>query len=411
MQRDGQVRRLRRGNVAVVALSLGTVLGFGALAVDISIQRVADVQVQAAIEAAVLGGAASLDRTIPGMFAARQRAVEIANLNPVVGNWELTANDVEVGVYDPSTETFTPVDPSTLVTGDELVLQVNALRISTTHDGIAAVLARAAFGTDGLSTTNTAMAMRPNQGGTAKSVPCYLPLAIPDCDYLDWMSGSVTHVNPPPRKFNQTSAVIDNIGWSRPQPKDNPGANETPNTTYIKEAFSGGGCHDETIELGQVMQVANGQNTSVLKYVTDILEGDIASVPPSQWDYNIADRPQRNGIEANCPQGKRFDESTQTCVNGGPGSALSQAVWDAEPVIEGPIALMKVDDCSSNLNFVGAWEISGFAWAQVYDVIDTASDKNIWVQLDFVNPRDFGGAVDPNGMGPVTGLDKPVLVF
>jgi len=393
-----QKRRFRRGNAAVVGLSLGVVLGFGALAVDISLQRVADSQVQAAIEAAALGGAAALDRTISGLSIARQQAVDIANSNPVVGDWSITVDDVELGVYDPDTQAFTPVPNTTLAaleTGDPLILQINAVRIATTHDGIAAVLANAAFGVDSLSTTNTATAARPNNGGTARSVPCYLPLAIPDCDYKDWMSGAAMTTNPPPRMFNQSSAIIDNIGWGRPQ--SSPGANEMPNTNYISSAFANGACHEESIELGQTMQVDNGQNTSVLKYIDDILSGKAApAVSPTTWDHDVAPRPARDGVGANLPN----------------VSSLTPTVWADEPVIQGPVALMKVPDeqCASNINFVGEWEISGFAWAMIYDVAQP-STKNIWVQLDFVNQRDFGGDVDDGGLGNVTGFDKPVLVF
>lgn len=53
----------RRGNAAVVGLSLSALMGFGALMVDLGIQRVTDAQLQAAVEAGALGGASYLDRT------------------------------------------------------------------------------------------------------------------------------------------------------------------------------------------------------------------------------------------------------------------------------------------------------------------------------------------------------------
>lgn len=404
-------RRFRRGNVAVVALGLGMVLGFGALAVDISLQRVTDVQVQAAIEAAALAGAAALDRTVSGFDRAREQAIEVARLNGVAGSWDLSVDDIELGIYDVEARQFEPVDTSVLVTGDDLVLQINAVRIQTTHDGIAAVLGRS-LGVDRLSTTNAALAMRPNQGGAAKSVACFLPLAIPECEFLDWMTG-VQDENPKPQRYNHNeTANIDNIAWALPD-------GGPVGMKHIEEAFVGTVCHDGLLSTGETIELKlnNGQG-NLYDLIASVLNGSgkgkykIPPMEPDVWDERVADRPARDGESANCPPGLGLNGGS--CAPGAKtdSSLVTTDAWDAGAVIQGPIALVRPPEgCVENINFVGKMEVSGFAWAMIYDVADHGNSKNIWIQLDFINERDFGSAVDPDGIGNVTGLDKPVLVF
>src|SRR5690606_23630301 len=123
----------RRANAAVTALSLGVLLGFGALAVDIAWVRAIGAQLEAATDAGALAGASQLDGTPEGLERAIALAVDVANANPVAVPVRFGPEHVELGRWDPTLHLFEPLGTSAPEITD-------MVRISTDLDGIPAVL-------------------------------------------------------------------------------------------------------------------------------------------------------------------------------------------------------------------------------------------------------------------------------
>ncbi len=107
LEKSSKTNRSRRGAIAVLtAVMLVMMLGMIALAVDVGYLSVARTQLQAAADAAALAAAAvsNSDRaTVQGV------AQTYASYNQVAGRpVQLNPNDVEFGLWDAATATFTP---------------------------------------------------------------------------------------------------------------------------------------------------------------------------------------------------------------------------------------------------------------------------------------------------------------
>ena len=372
----------RRGNAAITVISMTVLLGFGALAVDIGMVQVANAQLQAAVDAGALGGAGYLDRSPLGMVTAREKAVEIANMNVVPGGWLLTLDDVQVGKY--AAGNFIEVTPAEFDTVDPTL--VNAVRVDSAVSDLQAIFGNAAFQQSSLSTTASSLSFRELADGPAGSMDCLLPFAIPECEFMEWQAGSMA-TNPPPFKFMMSNANSDNIGWGNPF--------ATPNATSIKDAIDGTGCHDGTmVELEDDLYLGNGEVNSATKYLGDLLNGT-GNVSPTEWPVNlIGGMPVRGGAFANPATGKG-------------ASDVAQANWGN--VLQGPVALIDANNCTANYQFNGTAEITGFAYAYVYDVKTKGNPKNIFIQLDFINEYDIGGEADPDAVGNVVGFGPPLM--
>jgi hypothetical protein len=372
----------RRGNAAITVISMTVLLGFGALAVDIGMVQVANAQLQAAVDAGALGGAGYLDRSPLGMVTAREKAVEIANMNVVPGGWELTLEDVQVGKYIAGT--FIEVSPAEYETVDPTL--VNAIRVDSVVSDLQAIFGNAAFQQSSLSTSAYSLSFRELADGPAGAMDCLLPFAIPDCEFYDWQGGGM-ETNPSPMEFRMGNANVDNIGWGSPF--------ATPNGSSIEDALDGTGCHDGTmVEIEEELYLNNGQVNSATKYLGDLLNGT-GNVAPTNWPIDmIGGMPLRGGDFANPATGKG-------------ASDVSQANWGN--VLQGPVALIEADNCNQNFQFNGTAEITGFAYAYVYDVKSKGNPKNLYIQLDFVNEYDIGGDADPDAVGNVVGFGPPLL--
>jgi hypothetical protein len=176
----------------------------------------------------------------------------------------------------------------------------------------------------------------------------------------------------------------DNIAWG------NPAAN--PNTAWIRSQLQGA-CSSGTITVGQPMYVNEGSHTSALHEIRDILNNTTA-VSPDPWPVPLlGGTPPRDGTSANLP-----GDSDVNVVSYG-------------NVIAGPVALVDAGACGSP-SFTGTVPITGITWAYIYDVESSGGDKNIWVQLDFVNEYEVFGPVDPSATGlNVLGQSDPMLVL
>ena len=374
----------RRGNAAITAVSMTALLGFGALVVDIGMIQVTNAELQAAVDAGALGGAGYLDRTVPGIYAAQSKAVEIANLNKVSGSWQLSIDNVEIGIYDPDTDEFTVVPPASFTTVDPTL--VNAVRIASSVSNLQAIFGNAAFQKSNFSTSAQSMSFRMPADGPAGEMDCLLPFAVPDCEFLDWIDGGNT-VNPPPYEFIMTDSNSDNVGWGNPF--------STPNTQEIKDAIDGTGCNNgTTVKVDDELNLGNGENASAIRYIGDVLNSK-GNVAPTVWPDDLLPPGvpmPRGGPHANPANGKNASD-----------------VSFYGNVIQGPVALIEANNCGANYQFNGTAPITGFAYAYVYDVRSKGSSKNIRIQLDFINEYDIGGNADPDAIGTVVGFGPPLL--
>jgi len=368
------MRRTRRANAAITALSLGVVLGFGALAIDIAYVRVANAQLQSAIDAATLAAAARLDGTEAGLTAAQVVATEIVSLNPVLGGYTLEPDDITFGRWT-TDGAFSPLTASD-------VADINAVRIDADHGGIGAILAGVAFGRSNLSTNARALAARP-VGGTASAVECYLPLALPDCAYQQNPT-----TNPDPIYVTFGNDKEDSIGWAH---------HTNANAANVRAQLDG--FCTSTLEVGGQMNVNNGQISTEISHVAEIINaakdainsGDNGAA--QSWPYdNFPAGPPLKGLPPHA-----FDHADSLVTNWG-------------TVLAGPIAI--VDMPCDNPKFKGNVTIKGFTYGLIYDVRQgNAHTAGFMMQLDFINEYGFGTDSDPEAEGNVILADgPPVLV-
>ncbi len=359
----------------VLGLSMGTLLGFSALAVDIGMVRAAKTQLQVGVDAAVLGGVGYLDGTQAGVDLARSHTPVLAAHNDVLQQpISLGADDVQVGIYDPlSTPAF-----QVYVDGVHDPGEVNAVRVDHQPPNVRPGIAGIAFGRTGMTIDARAMAVRHKSAGPLKNSACFLPIAIPECA----LTGVPAGTNPAPMRVQFSPAPTDNVAWAD--------IDNHPNTNELRNQLEGP-CTNGVLEVGNTIHVSNGQNNAVLHKIADILN-DNTSVAPEGWPTDVLGPVlARDGVHAN--------------TSG--SSAVSSSNFGN--IIQGPIPI--VDAGCPNPSFTGEPEITGIAWAVLYDVDKKGGDKNIWVQLDFTTPFDIFGDVDPDATGPNTlGYGDPVLV-
>lgn len=353
----------RRGNVVMSALLLGTVVGFTALSVDIGVTRVARTQLQTAVDAAAVSGAQELDGTAAGIALAEVRAIEFASYNTVLGHTvALTGDDVDVGSFDPATNTF-----DVWAAGED-ASTVNAVRISESAAPIVPFLAKVAFGAGLLDVEATSLAQRPLAAGPAGSSDCFLPFAIPDCH----LSGLAANTNPPPFKFTFSPTPTDSVAWGDPD--------QNPNTNDVRDQLEGA-CDQGEVAVGDVMHVNEGNHTSAIKKVSSILNKQ-TSVETVPWDGSLyGPLPARDGVSAN------------TVAQSG----VKPANWGN--TLQGVVAFVDAGaDCDS-VSFTGEKPITGFAWGVVYDVKESGSGKNVYIQLDVTAEHQLWGDVDESAVG------------
>jgi hypothetical protein len=346
-------RRERRGNAIVVGLLFVTLLGFGALAIDVGLVRVGSAHLQHSLDSAAFSGVQQLDGTADGVDRAIATAIEIAAENPVLHTAVALADtDIVPGNWDPASQQFTAwdgVDPAV----------VNALRIQTDELPVPAGLGAVAFARSTYAVEARAMAFRPWAAGPLSETPCYLPLAIPDCT----VSGLPEGVNPPPMRFTFNPSPSDNVAWGLP------GVN--PNTADVRDHLAGQ-CSGRPVGIGDPLHVNEGLHNDALREVAQILNGEHGT-DASLWDLAAYGAlPLRDGQHAN------------TLVESG----VVPSRWGY--TLEGPVPLVAGgEDCS--VPFTGTMEITGFAWGIIYDVDLHGADKNLFIQLDRTGTHETWG--------------------
>jgi hypothetical protein len=347
--------RQRRGNAMIVGLLFLSLLGFGALAVDMGLVRVGSSHLQHSLDSAAFSGVQQLDGSELGIQRAMLTAAAIASENPVMGRLvTITPADIQPGTWDPDTQVFTA-----WALGDDPE-PVNALRIRRDGLAIPAALGAAAFGAMGYAVDAKAMAFRPWAADPLYETPCYLPLAIPDC-YLD---GVPEGSNPPPIEFSFQPTPSDNIAWGLPD--------GNPSSTSVRDQLVGNCSHDP-ISIDDLIYVNEGLHTDALKAAAEIMNYNNGAVLPTLWDVGAyGGLPLRDGVNANLP-------GETSILPGNYGN-----------VIEGPVPLVEAG-ASCDVSFATSLKITGFAWGVIYDVDARGWGKNMFVQLDVTKTHEIWG--------------------
>jgi Flp pilus assembly protein TadG len=377
--------RNRRGNASIFALALFPLLGFASLSTDIGLQRMSETELQVATEAAVLSGAGYLDGTTTGLSNAINGAVTVGNLNMVYGSFAVESSDVELGVWDGITwtaVTTTAADPQV----------VNSLRVTTAHDHDA-ILARfllggAADGSNQTTTTlgidATATAMRP-AGGTARTMPCYLPFAIPACVFegTDWQNGE----QPDHMEFVLNRSGDDNVGWGLPL--------INPNSNAIRSQIEGQ-CDADAASTGDTVNLSNGQNQTAISLIADIINQD-EPTEPTAWPYDVFSRtPNRNGQQAHKKQ----------------NSDIEDAFWGNNVAGVVPIIDMGYFDGTGvcgDMSFNAEADIVGWTYVYIYDT-GKSNVKSTWMQFDFQTDYNLGYGYDPDAIGNISGTMPATMI-
>lgn len=379
MSHDFLPLRRRRGNAQITAIMFGVILGFGSLSVDIGMVRVAEVQIQTAVEAGALGGSGYLDGTNAGAVTALQRAEQLAESNELFGAaLALNAGDVQVGNWHPVLG-FTAVPDPAGFNQPELI---NAVLVTHTSNPFASVLAGAAvMGIHSFTESGGALSIR--RGGPAESSRCWLPLAVPDCHVQGLGEGQ----NPMPMRFEFSSSNEDGIAWALPFDEGNANANT------VRSQFTNQ-CNGSELAIGDDLYTTEGELANVGNAITKYLN-NLGAVSPKPWPSEwLGPKYPRDGVWAN------------DYISDPANSEVTNPNWGN--VIMGPIALVDAGDDCENLSFVQTKEITGFTWGIIFD-INQQSDKNIWLQLDYAHEHEIDGDVGDGGTGSVTAVTPPLL--
>lgn len=342
-------------------------LGFSSLAVDVGLQRMTNLELSSACDAAAQAGAAYLDGTRAGVDSAIENAIWVGNLNKVYGDFRLGREHVTIGVFEDGVfvETFDPA-------------VANAVQVSATHQ-VGSILANVAFGAETLPTQAIQTAAQTGSEAPATVTSCFLPFAMPDCHF-----DPDAQTNPDPMSFQFSNSNQDNVGWGLPY--------VSVSTRDIRNQLRGQ-CAYETLKVGDKLYKDNGSKTSALRAIRDILNGNSRTAPTAGPGELMAWPPPRDGRSANKP--KKSDVNSRS--------------WGQ--TLEGPVALVDMGPDCNNLNFRrGAVKITGFTYAYVYDVRSRGRDKNVWIQFDFMNEYDMGSSPDEDGVGNLVATGGGVQV-
>lgn len=196
--------------------------------------------------------------------------------------------------------------------------------------------------------------------------------------------GDAPGTNPHVFKFTFSPTPTDAISWGDPD--------GNPNSSDVRDQLLGQ-CNHDPIEVGDPMYVNEGNHTTAIATIAAILN-DTTAVAPKPWSTTLyGPMPLRDGTHANLPT----------------KSSVTASHWGN--TLQGVVALVDGGTDCSHVTFTHSMPITGFAWAVLYDVRSTGSDKNVWMQLDLVNEHDIWGDVDDDATGTTTiSADPPSMV-
>jgi len=355
------VNHRRRGAAKVSALAIVPILGFTAMVVDLGLLDVSKGELQAAIDATAIGAVGYLDGTTGGAELAVTEAINLAAMNTVLGDaLVLTADDVQVGIYDADTDVFTAVDP-TIYPEPEAI---NTVVIDPGDRQMNTVIAHI-FGADTLTVPARATRVHRASGhAIAGTSACYLPFAIPDCHIPETLPGT----NPAPLKLSWASGDTNLFGWTN--------RDAQPSAININAQLDAP-CDDyDHVMMGDATTLNTLQAPGALTKMAAILNG-IDTVTPDTWPTDMGAVPARDGVAANLAANSMVGSPTYGNV------------------IQGIVPLVAAGTCAAP-DVTDELAVTGFAWAVIYDVSDTPGQENVWLQLDLINQHDIWGRPDAN---------------
>jgi hypothetical protein len=353
-------RQSRRGSTATtVLLTVGTLFGFTAFGVDLGVATLGRAQVQNALDAGVLGGAAYFDGTASGVTTAVSKAQELVAENAALG-LAVSVTEVRVGQRDAST------GYQFQLTSDPAL--ANSLQMDGTLPDVRMPFG-AFLGRGSLDLHVTSVSHQPPPTG-AGSEDCYLPLAVPDC-VLDNLATFEA------KGFRFNSANQDNTGWATLPP-------QTANASNVKEQIQAPNfCGSLGLaRAGNLVSLNNGELASALSTFSSAVSASTTSWNATKWGA----LPARMA-----------------------NSSIPVAKYGR--VIQGPIILFHDDTggvCASATQFNQTKTITGFVWGVIYDVSASGGDKNIRMKLDLSHGYNIGNS--GGGIGNVTFPTPPTLV-
>ncbi len=338
----------RRGNYSIIfALSIPLMLGSGAIAVDLTLQKIVRAELQAAADIAVKAGTGHLDGTAAGLQDARDAAVRAAARNQANGvHIALDGDTIEFGYWDPDDWEFVASSDPEEIDTMRIELQVTDILTNFAEStGTSHWLQHRRLRANARS---TAQQQPPTPAG---SVACYIPIGIPDCLFdlypLEDLLNLTLKLNP---------AGIDNAGWAR--------IGASPNASFSRAQIQN--CYQDGVAtVGDDVGLQNGVVTSAMSELATAIENS-----GTVWNPEWGTMPS---------QSSKSDVSTSDYGN----------------TFEGPIIVFDggIDYCLGlGGAFNGTEEVVGFAWAAIYDVQTkgSAASKNIWMRLNPLEDADFG---------------------
>jgi hypothetical protein len=348
--------RNRQGSVAVIAVvSLVTLLGFTAVGVDLSLGWLAKKELQKALNAATKGGAHYLDGTDAGVTSAKNQAIALAAANKAAGKAiAISASDIETGIYNDTTGTFT---------ASTVAASINSIRIKSSVSVNASFAKGGSFGTNkvtaGAQATGTMIAYG------ASEVECFIPVAIPKCVVEELYKAGGNTLEDVAFIFGSSST--NNSAWVSDDAS-------TPSSSYLVkqiESLENNTCAGHTVSIGDTLGLNNGQVVPALNEVADAVNGSSVWWKESVWGT----KPAKSG-----------DWSTYSLI---PDTNYGK-------IFEGPIVIVDVGSsyCTTGGPLSGTAPVSGFIKGAVYNVMKgpSAAKQSFVMRLNSLEDTDQGVA-------------------
>jgi hypothetical protein len=386
-------RRNRRGNAVYTAITLLTLMGFGALTVDIGRDRVAQAEIQNAADAGVHAAVRVMVPSNTATFtSAKTAGAAVGNAAYVLGRQIGTTSDAfttasfEIGVWDTSAHTFTVTNTNP-----------NAVRALNKQATVDILFGSAAFMTSNttLTASATAIAMAPT--GVASHVQCPLPFAVPDC-YFNGSGAAHTQT------WSIQNANVDDIAWALPA--------GVTGAAAVRNLLTGTNCYGGAAIGEDMVDLNNGMITSAYTDLRDLMAGStvngVTLSSTQVWDTG------NWGTAPTTPAtGSPFASDTTRFV-GGSGHYGTGALY------QGPIMLFNSGSdgytcpTSGSAHWNETRDITGFAWAVIYDTGGaTGSTSSLSMTIDFSGTHTAGDetSTTDNGVdGGIAALEPPIIV-
>jgi hypothetical protein len=240
----------QRGAVlAATALALAAFIALTVVAIDLGRLAYTATEVQTVADSAATAGAAAI---INGGSPVAE-AQSVAAQNHVDGTpAAMAAGDVEIGSYDPSSGSFTPGGAPT-----------NAVRANAS--ATVQNLVANALGDVATTVQKTATAAITGVGGGQP----VLPIVIGSCNFEPFQSSTDCADLP---SLTQAPNPSDNSGWTSLAADP---ANATVAKSYLPASCGGGGQPAPEVQVGDFVNVVNGQVTTILQTIKSCFDQGI----------------------------------------------------------------------------------------------------------------------------------------